>query len=132
MDFKTLTTIIFTDKRKWSEVTDKDKETVFFIFNRYMAKKYPKQAQFFNEKGLDLSVSMDIWFNFLKKEVRTPFWFWPGPTKRKDPAIKDWKLLMEFDPDLTQNDIYLICEMFPKECKEEIKRIQLIKEELEK
>jgi hypothetical protein len=132
MDFKTIVTTIFTQKRNWVEVSDKDKETVFFIFNRYMSKKFPKQAHFFNVKGIDLSVCMDCWFNFLQKEVRLPFWFWQGPTKRKDPPIKDWKLLMEFYKELSLNDIYLICDMFPKECKEEIKHILAIKEEQEK
>lgn len=132
MDFKNIVDIIFTDKKRWAQVTDKDKETVFFIFNRFMSKKYPKQAQFFNVKGIDLATSMDIWFNFLKNEVRQPFWFWKGPTKKKDPAIKDWKLLLDFHKELTLKDVYLMCEIYPKECKEEIKRIIAINEEIQK
>lgn len=132
MDFKDIVTIMFSDKKRWNQVSDKDKETVFFIFNRFMAKKFPKQSHFFNEKGMDLATSMDVWFNFLKNEVRQPFWFWKGPTKKKDPSIKDWKLLFEIHKELTLKDVYLLCEMYPKECKEEIKRIQLIQEELAK
>jgi hypothetical protein len=43
MDFKSLVDIYFHKKKDWSMITDKDKESLFFIFNRYMSKKYPKQ-----------------------------------------------------------------------------------------
>lgn len=128
MDFKGLVNIFFFSKKDWNQVTDTDKESLFFIFNRYMAKKYPKKAQFFNKKNVDKATAMDIWFLQMKKEARVPAWFWPGPTKRKDPVIKDWQLIQEFWK-LGLNDIYVLCEMFPDETKAEIKRIQLIKEE---
>lgn len=128
MDFKTLVNIIFFAKNDWKHVTDKDKEDLFFIFNRYMGKKYPKQAQFFNVKNIDKATAMDIWFLQLKKDTRLPVWFWPGPTKRKDPPIKDWQLIQDFWK-LSLNDIYMLCEMFPEDTKKEIKRIQLINEE---
>ena len=128
MDFKTIVNTIFFAKNDWANVTDADKESLFFIFNRYMAKKYPKQAQFFNKKNVDKATAMDIWFLQLKKETRVPFWFWPGPTKRKDPPIKDWQTLQEFWK-MDIKDIYVLCELFPKDVKDEIKRIQAINEE---
>lgn len=131
MDFKTITTYMFQNKRNWNELSNEDKESFFFIFNRYMAKKYPKQSQFFNDKNIDKATSMDVWFEFLKKEVRIPFWFWKGATKRKEPDIKNWIYLKEFHQ-LDVKDIYILCEMFPKETKEEINRIDLIKKEEEK
>lgn len=125
MDFKTIVNIIFTNKKDWSKLNDQDKETFFFIFNRYMSKKFPKQAQFFNDKSIDKATAMDVWFSFLQKETRLPIWFWRGPTKKKDPTIKDWKVVLDFW-ECSKDDIYLLCEMFPKELKEEIKRIQKI------
>jgi hypothetical protein len=74
---------------------------------------------------------MDIWFMFMKRETRTPFWFWKGPTKKKDPEIKGWQSVMEFN-DMNMQDIYTLCEMFPDDVKEEVKRIELIKKETEK
>lgn len=132
MDLKTLSIIMFQDKRHWNEVTDADKESLFFIFNRYMAKGYPKQAQMFNTKGVDKMTAMDVWFQFLRSQVRTPKWFWPGPTKKKDPGIKGWQVLQEFDTSIRTEDIYILAELFPKELKEEIKRLELIKTEQEK
>jgi len=128
MDFKGLVNIFFFSKKDWNQVTDADKESLFFIFNRYMAKKYPKKSQFFNKKNVDKATAMDIWFIQMKKETRIPSWFWPGPTKRKDPGIKDWQLIQEFWK-LGLNDIYVLCDMFPDETKAEIKRIQSINEE---
>lgn len=131
MDFKTIVDTLFQNKRGWTDITNKEKENFFFIFNRYMSKKYPRQAQFFNDKYIDKATAFDIWFNFFSTEVRTPYWFWKGATKKKDPEIKDWQLVRDFH-EMGLNDIYLLCEMFPKEFKEEIKRITLINKEIAK
>jgi hypothetical protein len=122
MNFKDIVDIIFYKKRDWTLVEDKDKESVFFIFNRYMAKKYPKQAQFFNKRDVDKSTAMDIWFQFLQKETSVPFWFWKGSTKKKIPKIDNYELLQDFYK-MNINDIYFLYQMFPKETKEEIKRL---------
>ena len=125
MTFKEITDIIFTRKQQWEYVTSAEKTEFFFIFNRFMSKKYPKQANFFNEKTLDTATAMDIWFNFLSTEIRTPFWFWKGPTVKKQPHIKGWKLIQEYYESSIE-DIYYWCEMFPDDVKSEIKRIKKI------
>ena len=126
MDFKSIVNIIFYSKHEWSQVSDADKQANFFIVNRYLAKKYPKQAQAVNRKDIDKATAMDVWFMFLKKEARVPFWFWPGSTKRKDPPIKDWQIIQDFWK-MNINDIYTLCEMFPDDVKAEIKRITIDK-----
>lgn len=131
MDFKGLVNIMFFAKNDWKQVSDADKESLFFIFNRYMAKKMPKQAQFFNDRSVDKATAMDVWFYQLRNERRLPQWFWPGPTKRKDPPIKEWQVVQEFWK-LNINDIYILCDLFPDDFKAEIKRIQLINEETAK
>ena len=130
IDFKTLTTIIFQNKKDWAEVSNDDKESLFFIFNRYMSKHYPKKAQFFNVPNIDKSICMDIWFLSLQSERSVPFWFWPGPTKKKAPVIKDWEVVRDFWK-MDMDNIYKLCELFPKDVKAEIKRLQLINKELE-
>lgn len=130
MDFKSLVITIFQNKHNWKDVTDKDKDTIFFIFNRYMAKNYPKQAHQFNIKGIDKITCMDIWHQFLRSQVRIPGWFWKGPTKKKDPPIKEWQLLQEWHK-MKIEDIYLLCDLFPKDVKVEIERIKSIKEATE-
>jgi len=129
MDFKNITDIIFSKKTLWNTVTDEDKESLFFIFNRFMSKKYPIQANSFNHKFIDKALAMDIWFLFLRNETRVPFWFWKGATKKKDPSIKGWQEIRNFH-ELSVNDIHTLCEMYPKDVKEEIKRIELINKEL--
>lgn len=112
-------------------MTDKDKETIFFIFNRYMAKNYPKQAQAFNYQGIDKATAMDIWFQFLRNQVRIPQWFWKGPTKKKEPSVKGWQIIQEFCQTLRVEDIYIACELFPTDVKKEIERLETIKKEQE-
>lgn len=129
MDFKTLTNIIFFSKKDWRIITNEEKESLFFIFNRFMSKQYPKQAQLFNVKNIDKATCMDIWFNFLKKEFKVPFWFWKGPTKKKSPDIKGWEIIQEFNNQIRTEDIFTLCKLFPKEVKEEIKRLEEIVKE---
>ena len=131
MDFKTFSTIIFQNKRDWRLVDDMTKDQIFFIFNRYMAKYYPKQSNLFNKKGIDKISAIDVWYQFLKSQVRVPTWFWRGPTKKKDPDAKGWQILQEFNNQLKVRDIYTMCQLFPKEVKLEITRLELIKKEQE-
>jgi len=131
MDFKTIVDTMFQNKKNWQDISNDEKESLFFIVNRFLAKKHPKQSQYFNDKSLDKATCMDIWFNFLKSEVRVPYWFWKGPTKKKDPSIKDWQVLRDFYQ-MNIKDIYMLVEMFPDDVKMEIKRISLINKELEK
>lgn len=129
MDFKTLTDTIFSGKRNWYLVSNEDKESLFFIFNRYMSKHHPKQAQFFNDKNIDKVIAMDIWFEFLKKENRVPFWYWKGPTKRKSNLIKGSEIILDFYTNMKTNELDSLCLLFPKDVKEEIKRLEEIRKE---
>ncbi len=78
INFSEFTSAIFGKKADWDKVTNNDKEKMFFIFNQYMAKKDPMRAQFFNEKGTDVVIALEIWKQFNKNSSGTPFWFWKG------------------------------------------------------
>ena len=60
--------VLFTERSKWDFVTDKQKEDYFFILNRYLSKRYLKQAKLLNSKFIDKVSGMNIWFHFLKNE----------------------------------------------------------------
>lgn len=143
MDFKTIISILFTGKGiiedkntklkttyTYDMLSDSDKESNFFIVNRYLSKKYPAQAQYFNKYTQDKATAMDIWNLIIKKEKNIPFWFWKGATKIKEPQIKDWKIVYELLQDeFSIKDMILLCELFPDEVKDEIKyQIELKKE----
>lgn len=143
MDFKTIISILFTGKGviedkntkhkttyTYDMLTDNDKESNFFIVNRYLAKKYPMQSQYFNKYTQDKATAMDIWNLIIKKEKMIPFWFWKGPTKIVEPKVKDWKIIYEIlQDDLSLSDMILLCDLFEKEVKDEIKyQIDLKKE----
>lgn len=129
MQFKDLVNIFFFKKQNWNIVTDADKDSLFFIFNRYMSQKYPKQAQYFNKKDIDKATALDYWFFYLKKEYKMPTDFWKRKTKRQEPIIKEWKILADFFK-ISLNDIYILCELFPEDVKSEIERLKLINENI--
>lgn len=146
MDFKTIVTILFTGKAvyenkstgekinyTYEDLTDEQKESNFFIVNRYLAKKYPKQSQYFNDYNQDKATAMDVWNLMIKKERQLPFWFWKGSTKIQEPKLKDWKLVYEILQDeFSIKDMIELCELYPNEVKDEIKYILEIKKEREK
>jgi hypothetical protein len=95
-NLKLVADAIFTNKVKWSDVSDEEKESSFFIFNRYFAKKYPDKSQLLNLKNIDKKVGMDLWYNFFKNKPY-PQWLWSkSESKEKsDLSEKDFKLLLE-------------------------------------
>lgn len=83
-------------KKDWNKIPDEEKESCFFIFNRYFSKKYPKQAQLLNLKTIDKVSAMNIWYNFMLDKPY-PKWFWsksPAIKKNKLPK-KDFELLLK-------------------------------------
>jgi len=133
VNFKTIVDTVYVKKSQYTYLTNEDKEKFFFIFNRYMSKKYPIQAQFFNKPNIDKASAMDIWFQFLSKEIRVPFWFWRGKTKKTTPKTKDWKILQEYyNGELSVDDILLLEEFDINAMKDELKRIKKINKEMQK
>lgn len=64
MNPSTMSRIIFNERHKYKDITEKEKESMFFMVNQYMSRIFPKQAERFNFKGMDKAVAMDIWFIF--------------------------------------------------------------------
>ena len=72
---------IFKFKNDWiynsngDKITDDEKESFYFIFNRYFSKTYPDKAQLLNYKNIDKVMAMDIWFHFMKSQPnQNNFW----------------------------------------------------------
>ena len=86
---------IFRKRDDWKFLTDKQKDTYFFIINRHLAKRYPEQAQLLNLKNIDKVVGMELWYQFIKTEPY-PDWFWSKSEKSDKPILapKDYKMLL--------------------------------------
>ena len=92
-NLKLVADAIFTNKVKWSEISDDEKETSFFVFNRYFAKKYPELSQLLNNKTIDKLVAMDLWYYYFRNKPY-PQWLWSkSETVKSDISDKDFKLL---------------------------------------
>ena len=77
-----ISNVMFRDKKDWCKLTNDQKDQFFFIFNRYFSKKYPMEAQLLNNKDIDKSLGMDLWFEFMKNQPY-PKWFWSKPKEEK-------------------------------------------------
>ena len=87
--------VIFKNRENWKFVTDDQKETFFFIINRYMSKVYPEKAQLLNLKTIDKTIALNLWFYFVNDQPY-PKWFWSKSPKidKYDIDEKDFRLLM--------------------------------------
>jgi hypothetical protein len=128
-DLKLVGNAMFYKKGDWVNVPDEEKESCFFIFNRYFAKKYPEKAQLLNLKTINKVTAMNLWYEFMLDKPY-PNWFWSKSDKTEKSVIsdKDYKLLLQKlkikDLDLD----YLIMKHF-EFIKEELKYYKSIEKE---
>ena len=116
--------VMFQEREKWKFVSDEQKESFFFIFNRYFSKKYPQLSQLLNQKDINKSDGMDMWFNFMK-DKSYPKWFWSKSEKEKeksDFSEKDLELLC-MRHNLRKEELDLLIKYNSEEVKEELKYI---------
>jgi hypothetical protein len=95
-NLKLVADAMFTNKVNWKDLPDEEKETSFFVFNRYFAKKYPELSQLLNLKTIDKLAAMDLWYYYFRNKPY-PQWLW-SKTETKDKSDiseKDFKLLQE-------------------------------------
>lgn len=112
---------LFTDKNKWKDITDEDKEKFFFIFNRYFSKKYPEKSQLLNLKNVDKVSAFNLWFNYMIDKPY-PKWFWSKSEKLEKSEIseKDYKLLLT-NLKIKESDLDFLIDNHIDFIKEELK-----------
>jgi hypothetical protein len=95
-NLKLVADAMFTNKVNWEDLPDEEKETSFFVFNRYFAKKYPELSQLLNLKTIDKLAAMDLWYYYFRNKPY-PQWLWSkSETQSKsDISEKEFKLLQE-------------------------------------
>jgi hypothetical protein len=130
IDFITLSNIIFKnkEKEKYQYVSDEEKESNFFMLNRKFAIKYLKQAQFFNNRNVDKSSAIDIWFRIFKNTTYdTPSWWWKSKQTKNKPksefASSDLKIIKDYY-ELTNADIKFLITYYKDILKDDIKRLK--------
>jgi hypothetical protein len=74
--------ILFKNKRDYPYLEHPEKEAQFFIFNRFMARRYPENANILNRRGIDKSFAADIWFDYHRSYTAIPTWFYPRPGRK--------------------------------------------------
>lgn len=113
--------IILKVRKDWELVSEEEKNTWFFIVNRYMSKIYPEKSQLFNDKCIDKVAAMDIWFHFMKNKPY-PKHLWSKSKIEKENSEfseKDIQILSSKN-NLKKEDIKLLIKYYPEEIKEEL------------
>jgi hypothetical protein len=82
------TKIFFGNNSKWENVTNYQKKKHRFMMNRFMAIRYPSQAEKFNINKINPVAVINLWRVVGKKFTRTPGWFW---TKTKKAVVTKTK-----------------------------------------
>lgn len=95
-NLKLVADAMFYNKHEWNNIPDEEKESCFFIFNRYFSKRYINYSQLLNLKNIDKISSMNIWFHFMKDKPY-PKWFWSKskPLEKSKISKNDIDLLVK-------------------------------------
>jgi hypothetical protein len=124
-DFKYIVNCIFINKNKYKEITSKEKESSFFIINRKFSIKYPKIANFFNNKNIDKSLSIDKWFDFFKNYNNIPFWYWSNKKSKTKINLKQSDLnLLKERLNISEHDINFLYKYYNKDIVSYLKKIK--------
>lgn len=120
-NLKLVADAMFYKKNNWVNIPDEEKESCFFIFNRYFSKRYIEKSQQLNLKTIDKVTSMDLWYTFMLDKPY-PKWFWGKvPSKEKSKlSKKDFELLVK-TLKLKESDIEYLIEYHNDFIKEELK-----------
>ena len=122
---------IFKNPNDWKNIEDSDKKTYFFIFNRYMSKKYPEEAQFLNDKLQDEIAAMNLIYAFLSKKPY-PKWFWSKSEKKEEKkSLFSQKELVSLQSkfELCDAELEILTMYHSDEIKEELKYLKSLSEE---
>lgn len=113
---------MFQSKNNWKFVTDEMKEKYFFIFNRYLSKRYPKEAQLLNNKLINKSIGLDLWYSFMLDKPY-PKWIWSKSKKSESGNISDndFLLLMKKLNLNKREDLEYLIDNFSNIIEEELK-----------
>jgi len=122
---------IFVNKHKYKEFTDEEKYDSFFIINKKFAKKYPNMAKYFNDKSIDRSTAMDLWFDKFKNQQGIPGWYWTTKSKKDTPKVKKEKDYEKISQrySLSEEEMKFLIEFFKKDLDKDLKQIMLYESE---
>ena len=113
--------VMFQNRNNWKHVTNDQKQKYFFIFNRFLSKKYPYQSQLLNMKSINKSIGLDLWFYFMEGKPY-PKWFWSKSQKSEQIlSDDDFKILFKkFNLD-KKEDLNFLAKNYPSLIEEELK-----------
>jgi len=127
VNFITVVDCIFVNKDKYLELTDEDKINSFFIINRKFSMKYPKIAQFLNNKSIDKASAVDQWFVLFKDQKGIPGWYWKTKSKKDTEKVKKEKNYSKISDryELKESEMKFLIKYFKPELDKELKQIEL-------
>ena len=116
-----LVKIMFTDSKKYNDISNIAKSRHSFLINRFFAIKYPSTAQSLNFSGVNGIVLVDLWQMVASKYTKVPGWIYTKTKKSEDK--KEWypdkelaKIYMDAHK-ITERDLKLMIKFNQEEVK---------------
>lgn len=119
MNMTEIVNALFKDRSKWKQASLEDKEKFFFIINRNLSKIWPEYSHKWNNKGVDTTLALDVWFWWLSDKVRNKwggvdysllkrFWAKADKCDKEGISLKDKEELAQY-MEISMNDLdYMI------------------------
>ena len=125
-----LANAIFKNRNEWKYIEDSEKKKYFFIFNRYLSKRYPYLAQTLNDKLFDEISGMNLIYAFFANKPY-PKWFWSKSEKKSEKTLFSNSEIVSLQErlDITKEELDILLMYHLDEVKEEIKWIKSLNEQ---
>ncbi len=108
----------------WKSISDSDKKKHFFMTQRFLSMKMPKETQYFNQIGVNPVAAMNTWHLILCRQFKgKPQWIFDynkvvkRNTEKKKKVDISHKAIIAYKQDykLSTKDFDFLMEMFPDE-----------------
>jgi len=112
-DLTEIVNSLFSKRDNWKNISNDDKEKNFFIINRFLSKSWPTQSQELNNKEVDKSLALDIWYMFLKNKSY-PKNFWHKGKIGKNQLKPDQIIILTKELDINQDELTFLNNNHPE------------------
>ena len=126
-----LVKVMFTNPKRYEELTNSDKSKNHFMIQRFMAINWPSESQKMNRNGINGIGVIDTWQFITSRFKRVPGWIYTKTKKTKVQESLEFKYSEELVEiylkvnEISRRDFDLLTKIYPKVMQEYFTKMKL-------